>query len=159
MKELSLLDMELAVAGYFNFRQNIIVPNVSWGFFIHECDLLIIRPSGFTIEVEIKRSIADVKADAKKRHGHVDHQNRIQKLYFAVPNYLYEDCKDLIPVYAGILAIEYVDNQYSACKVKRQAVKKNCRKLSEKEMLAVARLGTMRIWTLKKIIKRGTKNV
>lgn len=33
--------IETLVARKWNFRQNIIVPNVSWGLKIHECDLLI----------------------------------------------------------------------------------------------------------------------
>jgi len=61
-------DIEFAVAKYFNFRKNLIVPNVSWGFNIHECDLLIVRKSGYAIEVEIKISKSDFKADFKKIH-------------------------------------------------------------------------------------------
>lgn len=54
-------EIEIAIARYFGIRQNAIVPNVSWGLgFPYECDLLILRDSGFAIEIEIK--ISPVKA-------------------------------------------------------------------------------------------------
>ena len=65
-------EIEVRVASFFNPRQNIIVPNISWGVNLHECDLLIIRKSGYGIEVEIKVSKSDLIADAKKPHHHHD---------------------------------------------------------------------------------------
>jgi len=41
----SLFEMELAVANFFGINSNIIVPNISWGVKIHECDLFIIKKS------------------------------------------------------------------------------------------------------------------
>ena len=76
---MTLFEIEEAVARYYDYRSHIIVPNVSWGWDIHECDLIVVRPSGYAIEIEIKRSRADIKADGDKRHGHVDRQNRIKQ--------------------------------------------------------------------------------
>jgi len=160
------VEMELAIAKYFGIRQNIIVPNISWGFGMHECDLFLIRKSGVAVEVEIKRSKSDLLADFKKRHHHKDRQNRITELYYALPEELYEGCKDLIPEDAGIIVCYRYTNDKKEVSIqaitKRNPKRiKNARKLTIEEQLKVAKLGTMRIWSLKqKIIKNGrTKKV
>ena len=49
---LSIDQIECAVAECFGVRNNIIVPNVSWGFFAtHEADMIIINKSGYLTEV------------------------------------------------------------------------------------------------------------
>lgn len=151
--------MEVAIANYFGIRQHIIVPNISWGFGMHECDLFIIKKSGVVVEVEIKRSKSDLLADFKKGHNHHDRQNRITELYFALPEELYESCKDLIPEGAGIITCyrwtDYKKRERLGAQTKRSPKRiKRARKLTEQEQLRIARLGTMRIWSLKqKIIK------
>jgi len=62
-------EIEILVADYFNYRANLIVPNVSWGLGVHECDILVLTKAGYAWEVEIKTSVADVKADLKKSTG------------------------------------------------------------------------------------------
>ena len=54
---------------FFNYRANLIVPNISWGLGLHECDLLVLTSSGYATEIEIKVSKADLKVvvDAKGR--------------------------------------------------------------------------------------------
>ena len=158
-KLISTVEMEVAIAKYFGVRQNIIVPNISWGFAMHECDLFIVKKSGLTTEVEIKRSKSDLLADFNKRHNHVDRQNRISELYYALPIELYEGCKDLVPENAGILTCEKYHVGHGKWRVsvrtQKEPVKiKGARKLTDEEKLKVATLGTMRIWSLKeKIIK------
>lgn len=158
-KPITTIEMELAISRYFGYRQNIIVPNISWGFMNHEADIFIVKKSGYATEVEIKRSKADLLADFKKGHNHVDRLNRIQELYYALPKNIYEKCKDLIPKNAGILTCERDDNTWTKEKIHvrtvREPVKvRGARKLTDKEKLKIATLGTMRIWTLKeKIIK------
>ena len=99
-------EMEVAIAKYFNYRQHIIVPNLSWGFFSHECDLFLIRKSGFGFEVEIKRSKSDMLADFKKNHGHIDRRNRIVQLYYAFPIELLPKVEDLVPKECGIITVK-----------------------------------------------------
>lgn len=158
-KLITTIEMEVAIAKHFGVRQNIIVPNISWGFAMHECDMFIIKKSGLTAEVEIKRTKYDLLADFKKRHNHVDKQNRISELYYAIPLEIYEVCKDLIPQDAGILTCEKYHAGHGTRRVyvsrKREPARvKNSRKLTEEEKLKIAWLGTMRIWSLKeKIIK------
>jgi hypothetical protein len=158
-KLITTIEMEVAISKYFGIRQNIIVPNISWGFLSHEADMFIIKRSGLTTEVEIKRSKYDLLADFKKGHNHIDRQNRISELYYALPIELYESCKDLIPENSGILTCEKYHVGHGTRRVsvrtQREPVKiKNARKLTEIEKLKIATLGTMRIWSLKeKIIK------
>jgi hypothetical protein len=152
-------EMELALVQYFDARRNIIVPNVSFGFDIHECDLLILRPSGHAIEVEIKISRSDLKKDQKKRHNHHDRKNRIRELWFAVPDYL-GDVQDLIPERAGIMTIRRSEwnGRLYASKVRDAKAEATAVKLDDQQRLKLTRLGTMRIWSLKrKIINLNTK--
>jgi len=158
-KQITTIEMEVAIAKYFGIRQHIIVPNISWGFGLHECDMFIIKKSGVAAEVEIKRSKSDLLADFKKGHDHIDRQNRITEFYYAFPEDLYEKCKDLIPEDAGIITCyrwtDYKKQERIGAHAKRQPKRiRGARKLTEKEQLKIASLGTMRIWTLKeKIIK------
>src|SRR5690606_22746028 len=102
---MTLYEIECALAGYFNPRVNIIVRNVSWGMGLrHECDLLVLRKTGYCAEIEIKRSRADCRADLNKRHGH--ESDMIRELWFALPASIYESCRELVPERAGILVVE-----------------------------------------------------
>ncbi|MBT9167425.1 MAG: hypothetical protein DDT19_00763 [Syntrophomonadaceae bacterium] len=136
-------DIELAVADYFNVRVNLIVPNISWGMFLHECDLLIITKNNYAYEVEIKTSKSDLIADQKKRHNHSN--KKIKKLYFAIPDDLLQYA-EYIPDYAGIVVIG-IDKK---AKMVRQAQDTGNYKFTAEEKYNVARLGAMRIWNLKK---------
>lgn len=150
----TLYEMEVCIAKYFNPRVNTIVPNISWGIQMHECDILVVTPAGMCTEIEIKRSRADLLHDFKKHHGHKD--RRIGKMYYAIPESLYEKCKDLIPEDSGILVI-WKHPKGWVCSSRKEANSKRARKLTEKEILKVARLGTMRIWNLKSTIIKLTK--
>ena len=147
------MEMEILLAARFNPRVNTIVPNISWGMFIHECDLLIVRQSGYAVEVEIKISKADLIKDTLKRHGH--YSDKINYLYFAIPDYL-QDYIAHIPERAGIIVVE---TQYTHLRTKeiRKPTKTGSYKFTDKERLKVARLGCMRIWGLKQKINDKNK--
>ena len=163
VKPIKTIEIELAIAKTYGIRQYVIVPNISWGFtWMHECDLFIVSKSGIATEVEIKISKADLLKDFKKVHHHKDRAGRITYFYYAMPEDLYEKCKDLIPEEAGI----YVCNRGSwegasvyAREIRKPAKTKNSRKLTAEEQLKVASLGCMRIWSLKsKIIGLQNEN-
>jgi hypothetical protein len=141
--KLTTSDMEYAIMNYFNVRVNIIVPNVSWGMCLHECDLLIVTPAGYATEVEIKVDKYDLIKDKEKQHKH--ESKKIKSLYFGIPDYLLE-YKSHIPEHAGIIV---VDSEKLGCagSVKRiQYPKPQYNyKWTELEMYQLARLGTMRI--------------
>lgn len=153
LPKITTLDMEVSIAKHFGIRQHIIVPNLSWGFFNHECDLYFVRKSGFGFEIEIKISKSDLLADFKKKHNHVDKQNRIVQLYYAIPKELLEKCEEYIPKECGIITVELYkggDGHRTHTRIHREAKrKKGARKLTQKEQLKIASLGTMRIWKLK----------
>ena len=144
-------EIETRVAAYFGYRQNIVVPNISWGVNLHECDLLIIRKSGYGIEVEIKVSKSDLKADAKKGHNHNDRMDRLSELYFAIPDYM-EDCIEYIPERAGILLLHKDEWGLNIQRKREPQKNRNKNKFSNEEILKIAHLGCMRIWNLKRIL-------
>ena len=163
-------DIELVVARHFNPRMNLIVPNVWWGWGLrHEADMLVLRPSGYLDEVEIKTTRADIKADLVKRHSHWE-DKRIARVWFAVPFDL-AAC-DYIPGNAGVLAVKRRVRQTFGsdglwrwrdwqkgdavwtCEVTvvrpaklRPAATRT--KISAEDRLKLAELGAMRIWDLK----------
>lgn len=142
----------------FNIRQQLIIPNLWWGFDLkHECDLFVVSKSGYAAEVEIKVSVADVKRDLKKIHGHTD--SRIKFLWFALPQEIYEKSIDYIPKYAGIITIEKFEDGYIGVYVKRKPEQSQVfRKLKHEEVSQLQRLMAMRYWTLlNKYIKTKEK--
>ena len=144
--------MEIAISKLYGIRQHIIVPNLSWGFLSHEADLFIIKKSGLTVEVEIKRSLQDMKAEKNKNHTHGDKQNRINEFYYAFPIELLEKCKPYVPEGAGIITChKSYDNTYRTyARFYQNATKiKNSRKLTTEEQFTIARLGCLRIMPLK----------
>lgn len=155
-------EVELAVVNYFNARQNLIVPNVSWGFMgLHyEADLVVLRKSGYAIEIEIKVSRADLIKDKEKKHTH--DCKKFKELYFAIPKKLLKDIEH-IPEKAGILVcekIEYENKFYYRAKLERRAVSNGAERLELKDKYELARLGTLRIWNLKrKILEMRAKKI
>lgn len=141
--------MEIAVALFFKPRVNTIVPNVSWGLGIHECDLLIVTKDGHAIEVEIKTSKSDLIADKSKRHGHFS--KKIRQLYFAIPATMLPHI-DHVPERAGVIVVTEYSHECLAKVLRKPKLNMEARKLTQEEIFKVARLGTMRIWTLKKRI-------
>ena len=115
---ISTIGIEIAVSKYFNFRSNLIVPNISWGFNIHECDLFVVRKSGMAIEIEIKIIKSDFLKDLQKWHQHKD--NRIREFYYAMPESLYEKIKDLITEHAGIIICKKINNNVK-CWIEKKA--------------------------------------
>lgn len=151
-------EVEYAVAEYFGYRENLVIPNVSWGLpsLGHEADLLVIRPSNYCVEVEIKVDASDIKADLLKTHHH--ESKIVKQLWFAVPDKLKDHAS--IPEHAGVLSItEYKHNASKLrCTVHRTAkINTEVRPLTNKEVQCVLRLGCLRIWSLKqRLHKRKT---
>ena len=159
---MTTIEIEIAVMEHFGIRQNLIVPNISWGIAgLHECDILSLNRTGYATEVEIKTSKADLLQDKKKKHNH--RHNHIADLYFAVPENLRKIALEVIPERAGLFIIKkYEDNDdyfkvseltAGAYEVKPSTRNKDAVKWTEKERYQLARLGTMRILALKKKLK------
>jgi len=143
-------DIEIAVAEHFNSRQNLIVPNVHWGWMLqYEADMVILRQSGYAVEVEIKVSAADIKRDLRKHHQH--DSLRFRRRYFAVPEWLKDDHN--IPEYAGIISVKPHPNpnvyKWYAATHRECKPNKYAHRITDAQRLKLAELGAMRIWDLK----------
>jgi cell division protein FtsB len=158
---ITVLDIELKV--YEHFRKNMIaaVPNISWGMGIHECDLFLLKKSGFADEVEIKVSKPDLKKDQGKKHGHKN--NLIHGLWFAIPEHLEKDIH-LIPEKAGILVISEdteIDNGRRILMINQlryPTLNTQARKLTDREVSTLGRLGSLRIWSLKNTLQNQRRD-
>jgi len=160
MSKTTTLEIEVAIMGYFGVRQNLIVPNASWGAAsgLHECDLISLSVAGYATEIEIKVSVSDLKKDKEKRHGH--QHNHIRYLFFAVPLKMKDKALAEIPERAGLYTVEKKWYQNLLCPkgkwVYYVRIEKGCEpnksavKWTEAERFNLARLGTMRIHGLKK---------
>ena len=179
MKETSLTieQIETILVGMptslYYIRQNIVIPNVDWGFLSHEADLLVINKNKRLIEIEIKRTWADFMADFKKSHTHYD--KKLSYFYYAVPasigqrvfDWLYEgqykakyyyDYSDVLgysdhnPHMCGLIVYDERESSlypkgYCQTVIAR---KMNDYQISAEEELKLLRLGNMRVWNMKK---------
>jgi len=154
-------EVEFAVATFFGVRQNLIIPNVSWGFtgLYYEADLVVVTQAGYAKEIEIKVSRGDLIKDKEKKHTH--NCKRFKELYFAIPQKLLKDVEH-IPERAGIIVCEKVmdnDKPYYKAKLERPAKKNFAEKLLLEDKYELARLGSLRIWDLKrKLLENASKN-
>jgi len=170
---ISTTEIELAIARHYGTREHIIVPNISWGFnYMHECDMFIIKKTGYAVEVEIKRSKSDLINDFKKPHQHKS--NRIREFFYAIPKKNLADWGKLIPEHAGILSYDKIEEDIWDKKLRKWSGKKRwvmivrrernakanttSRKLTTEEQLKVARLGCLRIWNLKQKLIKNEQN-
>lgn len=145
-------EVEIAVARHFGYRQNVVVPNVSWGLGIsYEADLVVLRASGFCFEVEIKVTRSDIRADLRKRHKHDGLWFR--QLWFAVPRDLADDPN--IPQRAGVLAVESLTR---VIVVRVAALNAAARKMPDAVQRKLLHLASMRTWTLKEALLSAQNN-
>ena len=134
------------------------VPNVFWGIGLnYECDLIILTPSNYAKEIEIKISKADLLIDKKKKNYH--NSSIFKELYFAVPEKLQEIALKEIPANAGLFVVSeksYKNKIYYNVKEIKKARKKTIPyKWTQEERLKLASLGAMRILGLKNKLNKG----
>ncbi len=159
---LNTLQMEIALMKECNFRQNIVVSNVSFGIVryfynegkrcydeLHECDILKVTLTGYATEFEIKVSKSDFKADAKKKHSH--DSKFIKQLYYAIPFEMLDFAKENLPYNSGLV---YVKNNKVIYDI-NAPVRNDAFKWTQDELFKLARLGTMRISTLKSALAKN----
>ncbi len=173
--ELKSTDIEILLAEHFGYRANIVVPNVWWGWGLrHEADMIVLRPSGFVDEVEIKTSWQDLKADGEKRWDHWE-SGLVSRVWFAAPQLLAERALTMLDPRYGIKSVwrryrhydratgREVDgpgsnsNEYvytSVVTLRAARLNPRRRKPTEAQTLKLASLGAMRIWDLKKALRR-----
>lgn len=153
------VDIEVALMREFNYQQNLIVPNVSnqMGLVAFETDMLVLTKAGYAHGFEIKTSKSDLKADFKKRQ-HTEFnvmkngKTGLERFYsvfkyfsYAVPENLKACALEVVPDFCGIWVYKDYKTFYQA----RAPKKLFDYKWSDKRRYELARLGTMRIFTLK----------
>lgn len=158
-------NIESAVVELFNPFRNIIVPRIKDAANLHhECDLLILHPSGHATEVEIKCSISDLKKDFEKKHNH--ESSRIRRMFYAVPSsFQGHGAMALIPERCGIIIVheipvyrngkDVIGNdkeviRYRALIHRQAKARKNALTWTEKEMNGLLKNVHLKFWLNKK---------
>lgn len=160
----TLTEIEVALAKHdrFHYLRNIVVYNIiGWSEKLplwHECDMLVLSKAGYLTEIEIKRSWRDFLADFKKTHSHKDLGGGMVKCFFyCVPECIKDKCEQKIAELgvecSGV--ITYTEDLYIKVPSSFKLMKKY-RKLTPEEQFTVARLGAVRVISLKnKLIKQN----
>jgi hypothetical protein len=134
-----------------NYRVYTIVPNISWGIGLHECDMLALDNKGRFTEIEIKVTASDLKADFKKKHSHSS--KMISRLFYAMPIELCEKYDEIIPKHCGIISVHGISVshgiRYFAKFYRHAKHDKKKENPNEKIIKKFMQLGCMRIWSLK----------
>lgn len=152
--------IEVALYNHFRFLQNDVITNIFIDSFRHECDLIVIRhKSLYALEVEIKMSVSDLKAERKKKRyircgvnyyhdSNVGMSQMFKEKWFAMPEKMKQKGLALIPNYSGLLTI----NEHGAVKIVRKAKKLNSKPLTQGQRTDLLRLGVMKCYKLKQRI-------
>lgn len=151
--------MELALASWVGFTTHLVVPNVTWGLgFAHELDICVLTNSGYIWEIEIKVSLQDLKKDKEKWHGH--RSSRVKRLYFAVPSKLERHVVEHAPDRAGIIIVRRNEKGRVYCHETRKPKENSAApKVSDKDRYRLARLGSIRLWSLKRRLQKTGKQM
>ena len=149
----------------FKNKHLVIVPNCSWPG--SECDLLVVTPNLRVIDVEIKISRADLKADAKKdkwfhswnwrTDGRYDKAmrrprqwpHRVWKHYYALPRDIWDaTLLDSLPSPTSGVLLMYEDRHGDFhIRVERMATPdRQADKITPEDAVDIARLASLRMW-------------
>lgn len=152
----------------FQHRHLVVMPNTKWTG--EECDLLVVTKELRIIDVEIKISRADLKADAAKDKwymrwdGRVDgfdeegHKVRrirpwpakVWKHYYALPEEIWTDeLADSLPSHtSGVILLRQVEGgePVIARLVRRAQPNRKAKPISTENAIDIARLSSIRMW-------------
>jgi len=146
-----ITESELQSKFYYSLcqRYQMVCPNIFMG--MYEMDIFALRKSGFLDEIEIKLSVADYKADFKKRanrflskHEAIASGKRCCNYFsFLIPENI--ESKIDVPDYAGLYVYRPVNGK--ACIVEMKKAKllhKN--KISDQSIIKVGKKMAYRYW-------------
>jgi hypothetical protein len=145
---LKAAEMEVAIADRFDLRKNILVPNIQAGMGLHEVDVLMLRPTGYATEFEIKISKGDLMKDFKKDHHHAS--NMINEMYYAVPMNLVRHTMRVIPKEMGIVGVLRTPQGFKTDIIREAVPNKDARKWTDAERMQLLRLAYIRSWQYRK---------
>lgn len=167
--KMTTLEIELALMSSLNYRANYVVPNVTDMSFLtkFETDMLCVTKSGYATAIEIKVSAQDLKKDLNKDHIRnlnktfvfntptmMYYYENLKYFYYCVPDFLQSQAEKQIPKFAGLIVAKKYKNSYYPDRIFLEYVKPAKvligKKWSQDMIMALLRLGTMRIFNLKK---------
>jgi hypothetical protein len=150
----------------------VLVDNCNWTG--HECDVLGVTTDLRIIDVEVKISRSDLKADAKKdkwwnrfvsgyeteqgRWGEVRraihektpllHPRKVWKHYYALPKDIWKpELLDCLPSKAsGVLLVTDRNGLIEVCCARRATPSKDAYRLQPEQVMDIARLANLRMW-------------
>lgn len=147
----------------FGRQHLVVVPNCTWTG--HECDLLVVTANLRIIDVEIKISRADLKADAKKdkwwhrvtwRQSEAGVQatlrewpRKVWKHYYCVPEEVWapELLACLPSPASGVILMREQTGRELAVTVERRATPcRDAETISPESAIDIARLASLRMW-------------
>lgn len=130
-------------------RNYLVIPNVSWGFLYYEADMLLVSKARYCTEIEVKISLQDWKKDFDKRK-HNRRDERIKYQYYACPMKLAKRFEELnLPEGWGVIGVD--DSE--GIKILKEAVARDAKKVTDQELLTLARLVCFRIWKTEPVEK------
>ena len=144
--------VERTIVNYLAPRtgRNLVVPNVAWGWGLNfEADLVVVTGAQYAWEIEIKVRKDDlIKDNGKRKWRGTVHFERFRRFYYAIPEELEADTRELGREEAGIFIIKGRE-----CLLARNPVeRKQARKVTTAERLKLAELGAVRVWDLKEVL-------
>lgn len=156
VRSLNSTDLEVAVAIGFDYRRNLIVPNVWWGLnFEHEIDVLVLTPANYAYEIEIKISASDLRRDFLKTHAHTS--NRLRKQFFCVTKKLESLALELIEARCPSWGLIVVETQRMMRIIRPAKTNKLATPFSAEERQKLYDLASMRTWSLKQSLAERQK--
>ena len=123
--------------------------------FVGEPDVLGIMPNRKLIEVEIKRSLSDFRANANKwqiANRHLFLPKAPYEFWFLVPVALVQKVKPELPLWAGLLSDAGATDKYPVTVEVKAMKNKDSLRLSTKECVALARCMANYVCALEKLI-------
>lgn len=146
-------ELEIAITNGFDRRKNLLVPNVQAGMGLYECDLLLLRPTDYAVEFELKLTKSDLMKDFNKDHTH-EHE-LIKEVYFVMPMNVVSTGVRVVPENYGIIGVRRNEKLEPVMEIIRPTIENpKARKWTLEERLQLLRLLNMRYWNLsEKLIK------
>lgn len=157
---------EMIISNEVSLRNEIAIPNLSWGMLPYEADLVVINKTGYMREYEIKRSLQDLKADFKKKCYH--NAEQVYQFFYVLPISIKDKALELFRMhqtddayinvfgqsteyYEALPAvIFYNDDGHIAERTRFSGhLCGNHRKLFLEEKLTITRLLSIRYWKLR----------
>lgn len=145
--------IQAALAHFFNWRVNLVFPNVQpWSW---ECDILLVTRAMKLWEVEVKTSLGDWKADALKGKWSHPNWSNISRFYYAIPKTLLIEeygvwvPPTFVPEFAGLLTLEQHRDRVKVVEIRKPKTLGNYT-LKPQKLTKLYRSAYFRYWATRK---------